>query len=227
MSDLEDDPLELPMSLEDEELEELRHIHSFMEAFGEEIQRARRNLEEHRELTGLNEVLQREVPDIEQFQRDVNTFTYSLQRDIRRLENLQLTASRLTISTQQSSGQGGDQDTYYSRVSMIYDLPAKEVDQQMIDSAMECPICLNPLELNEIVAVLHCEHMFHTGCIAQWLRRSNSCPLCRGTIRTRVEIPGSNNGFDQSDSDDSGLQPERHVRWASNLEAWVHERYHG
>ncbi|KAJ6020420.1 hypothetical protein N7540_005924 [Penicillium herquei] len=226
MSDLGDDALELPAPLEEGELQELRDMYSFLEAFGEGIQRARRVIEAHPdELNGLNEALQHEFGNIEQFQHEVGNFTSVLHRDIRRRENLRRSASTLTIM-QPNAGQGG-QDTYYSRVSMIYDLPVKDVDQQMIDSGMECSICLHPPELNETVAVLHCEHMFHTGCIAQWLHRSNSCPLCRRIIRTRVEIPGSNSKSDQPDGDQSGSQPERHVRWASNLEAWVHERYHG
>ncbi|KAJ5608727.1 hypothetical protein N7528_009294 [Penicillium herquei] len=227
MSDLEDDPLELPVSLDSEELEELREMHDFMEAFGEGIHRARRAIEQHSGLRQvLDQALQPEFDDIEQFQREVNHFTHSLHLDIYRREDAQLTVSRLR-TTQPNSSRGVGQDTYYSQVSAIYDLPEKEADQQMIDAGMECPICLNPPALSETVAVLHCEHMFHTGCIAQWLRRSNSCPLCRRIIRTLVEIPGSDTGSDNTDSDQSGPQPERHVRWASNLEAWVHERYHG
>lgn len=41
-----------------------------------------------------------------------------------------------------------------------------------------CAICF--VELSTECAVrLPCEHMFHRTCVTSWLRRSNTCPLCR------------------------------------------------
>jgi len=44
-----------------------------------------------------------------------------------------------------------------------------------------CPICLNVFGDGEIV-VRTCKsitHLFHEGCMLNWLERSKTCPLCR------------------------------------------------
>ena len=42
-----------------------------------------------------------------------------------------------------------------------------------------CAICQN--ELKSGTETLPCEHKFHTMCIHKWLRRSDTCPLCRAS----------------------------------------------
>lgn len=50
-----------------------------------------------------------------------------------------------------------------------------------IDSESElCPICHNTLDAD--VYALSCGHGYHTMCIHTWLRRSNTCPMCRATV---------------------------------------------
>ena len=43
-----------------------------------------------------------------------------------------------------------------------------------------CPICLDNKNLN--VVIDKCEHWFHYECLVNWLKKSNSCPLCRQQI---------------------------------------------
>ena len=43
-----------------------------------------------------------------------------------------------------------------------------------------CSICLEAYALNESISDLKpCRHLFHHKCIARWLRKKNSCPMCR------------------------------------------------
>ena len=51
---------------------------------------------------------------------------------------------------------------------------------------MDCSICYG--EFNNPVR-LECQHQFCSGCLLQWMTRSQSCPLCRGQI---VIIPRMN-----------------------------------
>jgi len=49
----------------------------------------------------------------------------------------------------------------------------------------ECSICLEPLERN--IEVLPCGHVFHTGCVREWMaqehfRQLPTCPICRRPI---------------------------------------------
>jgi hypothetical protein len=43
-----------------------------------------------------------------------------------------------------------------------------------------CPICHNTLGAD--LYALACGHGYHTMCIHTWLRRANTCPMCRATV---------------------------------------------
>lgn len=49
--------------------------------------------------------------------------------------------------------------------------------QHIFNDADDCSICLEPFD-EEVVAVVHCGHVFHQTCIDQWLQVRPSCPLC-------------------------------------------------
>jgi len=41
-----------------------------------------------------------------------------------------------------------------------------------------CTICLSPILVDDVVANLDCNHLYHHECILPWLRRKATCPLC-------------------------------------------------
>jgi len=43
----------------------------------------------------------------------------------------------------------------------------------------QCAICLTDFESQSSVSRLPCKHIFHEGCICQWLVWRTSCPICR------------------------------------------------
>lgn len=90
-------------------------------------------------------------------------------------------------------------------------LPATDADQQMIDSGVECAICLNPPELGGRVTTLPCGHLFHYLCITQWLTRSTTCPLCR---QDAVPLDQHDSTTENDEPHRSDSRPERHVHWA-------------
>lgn len=46
-----------------------------------------------------------------------------------------------------------------------------------------CAICLEDYRADEsTVRLLKCSHIFHAGCIDEWLRRCNKCPCCLDTV---------------------------------------------
>lgn len=57
---------------------------------------------------------------------------------------------------------------------------AQEPDQQIL----QCAICLQTYQDNQAVRLLPChrQHHFHRTCVDRWLRRRNSCPLCRTAL---------------------------------------------
>ncbi|KAK2983409.1 hypothetical protein RJ640_002404 [Escallonia rubra] len=49
-------------------------------------------------------------------------------------------------------------------------------------SGDECSICHEDFVPRDMVNRLPCSHIFHTRCILRWLKRSNTCPLCRSKV---------------------------------------------
>jgi hypothetical protein len=51
----------------------------------------------------------------------------------------------------------------------------------------ECSICLTDLG-GMPTRALACAHVFHGNCIAQWIRRNRSCPVCRTRVADEVRM---------------------------------------
>lgn len=50
---------------------------------------------------------------------------------------------------------------------------------------LNCVICADLLSASQEVYVTLCGHIFHDGCLFQWLERSRSCPQCRAKCGRR------------------------------------------
>ncbi|OIT05477.1 e3 ubiquitin-protein ligase ring1-like protein [Nicotiana attenuata] len=53
--------------------------------------------------------------------------------------------------------------------------------EKMINMEENCSICFDMLISEDIIEVtrMPCKHLFHGGCIVQWLEKNHVCPLCR------------------------------------------------
>ena len=54
-------------------------------------------------------------------------------------------------------------------------------DERIVTSRNDgCVICLEDFQLGEdCQAMSMCKHVFHSGCLEEWLVQNQSCPLCR------------------------------------------------
>lgn len=43
----------------------------------------------------------------------------------------------------------------------------------------DCSICLSTMQENQLIRMRECLHVFHKECVDIWLRRKQTCPLCR------------------------------------------------
>lgn len=50
-----------------------------------------------------------------------------------------------------------------------------------IPKEWECAICKHDNQ-ESVVSTPQCKHHFHEGCILTWVRRTQTCPLCRGSL---------------------------------------------
>lgn len=47
------------------------------------------------------------------------------------------------------------------------------------DEDNDCTICLEEFNNDEEIIKLKCNHLFHLKCIDDWIKKNQSCPLCR------------------------------------------------
>ena len=65
------------------------------------------------------------------------------------------------------------------------DSSSSDPDENESSSEKECPICMEPFELDDIVSWgtnSDCQHAFHHECIKEWTLRRTDCPCCRQTL---------------------------------------------
>lgn len=67
-----------------------------------------------------------------------------------------------------------------------HELKLAMYEEEESDMDEKCTICLSMLEDGEDVRRLPCMHLFHQGCVDQWLATSRKCPICRVDIETQL-----------------------------------------
>ena len=73
----------------------------------------------------------------------------------------------------------------YKTIKKCYNLNKKTKrikNKDLENFIIECSICLEQYKLNEKIIQLDCDHIFHKECLNLWLKKNNSCPICRDNI---------------------------------------------
>jgi E3 ubiquitin-protein ligase RNF115/126 len=50
--------------------------------------------------------------------------------------------------------------------------------------ALNCPLCMEDCNLDDMLLKLKCGHGYHENCILEWLKITNTCPICRDELLT-------------------------------------------
>lgn len=60
-------------------------------------------------------------------------------------------------------------------------MPKEEEKKECCEESCleECSICLCDIENKKETSVTKCNHIFHKGCIKEWCKENNTCPICR------------------------------------------------
>ncbi|XP_046468464.1 E3 ubiquitin-protein ligase RNF181-like [Neodiprion pinetum] len=54
-------------------------------------------------------------------------------------------------------------------------------------NCQQCTVCLKDFDAASSIKSMPCRHSFHNECITPWLKKTNSCPLCRYELPTDDE----------------------------------------
>ncbi|CAG8695278.1 10237_t:CDS:1, partial [Gigaspora rosea] len=111
------------------------------------------------------------------------------------------------------------QEAHHPHVSdaAMKKLPIITITQEHIDTKATCPICLEQLQLTEIIKgqnqkpirQMPCKHIFCESCLFTWLKQNNTCPLCRYEIKDDLQsqptpdIPQNDNNTQNDNMNDS------------------------
>lgn len=78
---------------------------------------------------------------------------------------------------------GGSPVKRYNKGPLYIDIV---IANDVVDSQIECSVCLSLYQLEDPASMLICGHYFHNECYREWKRtcadnnRVISCPICRG-----------------------------------------------
>jgi len=65
-------------------------------------------------------------------------------------------------------------------------IPLIKYNASDFNDQSQCMVCLCDFEADEELYKLPCGHIFHPGCITEWLLRCTDCPLCKANIDRSV-----------------------------------------
>lgn len=51
-----------------------------------------------------------------------------------------------------------------------------------MNSQTQCMVCLGVFAIGDDCRRLPCNHVFHTSCVDEWLRRCTDCPICKANV---------------------------------------------
>jgi hypothetical protein len=56
----------------------------------------------------------------------------------------------------------------------------------MEENHKTCAICTDII--SDDMVLLKCAHIHHKGCLTEWIEINNTCPICRETVSSLVDL---------------------------------------
>ncbi|KAK1803816.1 hypothetical protein P4O66_003768 [Electrophorus voltai] len=66
--------------------------------------------------------------------------------------------------------------------------PSKAFTQETDPDFNHCAVCIESYQLNDVVRILPCKHVFHKMCVDPWLNEHCTCPMCKLNILKALGI---------------------------------------
>ena len=70
-------------------------------------------------------------------------------------------------------------DSLEQNTAATYDTADEPLPLEVPSTCLKCAICLENFTPKDSVKCLPCQHVYHDGCIDQWLSRKSNCPVCK------------------------------------------------
>ncbi|KAK0138422.1 E3 ubiquitin-protein ligase RNF130 [Merluccius polli] len=64
----------------------------------------------------------------------------------------------------------------------------KKGDKEIDPDFNHCAVCIEGYQLNDVVRILPCKHVFHKMCVDPWLNEHCTCPMCKLNILKALGI---------------------------------------
>ena len=79
---------------------------------------------------------------------------------------------------------------------ILNNLPETQIEDvsKLDQEKKNCVICLEDFKNHDKAIILPCIHLFHKNCIKNWLKKKNTCPICKFKL-TGSNIESQNNNF--------------------------------
>ncbi|KAG9160781.1 hypothetical protein Leryth_008624 [Lithospermum erythrorhizon] len=90
-----------------------------------------------------------------------------------------LPVHKYKVSCPPDSGTSGQQASPSVSAEKKQDPPNVTLAEKGSDDELTCSVCLEQVNVGELIRSLPCLHQFHANCIDPWLRQQGTCPVCK------------------------------------------------
>ncbi|KAG1954319.1 E3 ubiquitin-protein ligase RNF130 [Pimephales promelas] len=73
-------------------------------------------------------------------------------------------------------------DAAKKAISKLTTRTVKRGDKETEPDFNHCAVCIEGYQLNDVVRILPCKHVFHKMCVDPWLNEHCTCPMCKLNI---------------------------------------------
>lgn len=64
----------------------------------------------------------------------------------------------------------------------IAEIPKVTISAEQVEMKLQCSVCWEDFQIDEVVRKLTCAHVYHESCIIPWLELHGTCPICRKSL---------------------------------------------
>ncbi|XP_056131755.1 E3 ubiquitin-protein ligase RNF130 isoform X2 [Lampris incognitus] len=79
-------------------------------------------------------------------------------------------------------------DAAKKAISKLTTRTVKKGDKETDPDFNHCAVCIEGYQLNDVVRILPCKHVFHKMCVDPWLNEHCTCPMCKLNILKALGI---------------------------------------